>query len=246
MTRCGARTRPRSPSCRPTSGPGHGRASSRNPVAAAPPVPGSPLSRSRATGRSAWVRPSISRRNKTRTPALRPVMPVAGTSDALPSGYRAHRGTGELPSRAGDRASDRDRHRRRRGARTCSRPMRRSRWWCSRMAAGAAASAAATVMSPRVCTNEGFARSSCIWRSTTSCPIGSPARCRTPVLIGSRSGEERWTMTATWVTQLSREPVLVDDGRSFTVNLWPAEGTEVLVKLSKPATDQGSTMIDRR
>lgn len=76
------------------------------------------------------------------------------------------------------------------------------------------------------------------------------------VLIGSRSGDERNAMTATWVTQLSMEPVLVgvgidkaalthrlvDDGGSFTVNLWPSEDTKVFVKFSKPATDQGSTL----
>lgn len=70
------------------------------------------------------------------------------------------------------------------------------------------------------------------------------------VLIGSRAGDERNGMTATWVTQLSMEPVLIgvgidnsavthrliSDGGSFTVNLWSAEDTKVFVKFSKPAT----------
>ena len=69
-------------------------------------------------------------------------------------------------------------------------------------------------------------------------------------LIGSRSGEERNGMTASWITQLSMEPVLIgvgvdntavthrliSEGGSFTVNLWNAEDTRVFVKFSKPAT----------
>ena len=69
-------------------------------------------------------------------------------------------------------------------------------------------------------------------------------------LIGSRSGSERNGMTASWVTQLSMEPVLIgvgvdntavthrliSEGGSFTVNLWNAEDTRVFVKFSKPAT----------
>jgi flavin reductase (DIM6/NTAB) family NADH-FMN oxidoreductase RutF len=79
------------------------------------------------------------------------------------------------------------------------------------------------------------------------------------VLIGSRAGEERNAMTASWVTQLSMEPVLVGvgvdndavthrlitEGGSFTVNLWDAEDTKVFVKFSKPATDDGSTLNAR-
>ena len=56
-------------------------------------------------------------------------------------------------------------------------------------------------------------------------------------LIGSRSGEERNGMTASWISQLSMEPVLIgvsventavthrliSEGGSFTVNLWDAE-----------------------
>ena len=79
------------------------------------------------------------------------------------------------------------------------------------------------------------------------------------VLIGSRAGDERNAMTATWVTQLSMEPVLVGvgidntsvthrligDGGSFTVNLWDAEDTRVFVKFSKPAADDGSSLNGR-
>jgi flavin reductase (DIM6/NTAB) family NADH-FMN oxidoreductase RutF len=79
------------------------------------------------------------------------------------------------------------------------------------------------------------------------------------VLIGSRAGDERNAMTASWVTQLSMEPVLigvgVDNdavthrliaaGGSFTVNLWDAEDTKVFVKFSKPAADDGVTLNGR-
>ena len=79
------------------------------------------------------------------------------------------------------------------------------------------------------------------------------------VLIGSRSGDERNAMTASWVSQLSMEPVLigvgVDNdavthrlitvGGSFTVNLWDSEDTRVFVKFSKPATDDGTTLNGR-
>jgi flavin reductase (DIM6/NTAB) family NADH-FMN oxidoreductase RutF len=78
-------------------------------------------------------------------------------------------------------------------------------------------------------------------------------------LIGSRSGDERNAMTASWITQLSMEPVLigvgVDNsavthrlitaGGAFTVNLWNAEDTKVFVKFSKPATDDGATLNGR-
>lgn len=79
------------------------------------------------------------------------------------------------------------------------------------------------------------------------------------VLIGSRAGDERNAMTATWVTQLSMEPVLIgvgidntavthrliSAGGSFTVNLWPADDTKVFVKFSKPAADDGATLNGR-
>jgi flavin reductase (DIM6/NTAB) family NADH-FMN oxidoreductase RutF len=78
-------------------------------------------------------------------------------------------------------------------------------------------------------------------------------------LIGSRSGDERNAMTASWITQLSMEPVLIGvavdndaitcrliaDGGSFTVNLWDASDTRVFVKFSKPAVDDGSTLNGR-
>lgn len=78
-------------------------------------------------------------------------------------------------------------------------------------------------------------------------------------LIGSRAGDERNAMTASWVTQLSMEPVLigvaiendavthrlVTDGGSFTVNLWDADDKRVFVKFSKPATDDGDTLNGR-
>ena len=79
------------------------------------------------------------------------------------------------------------------------------------------------------------------------------------VLIGSRAGERRNGMTATWATQLSMEPVLIGigidntavthqlitDGGSFTVNLWRSDDTKVFVKFSKPAVDDGSSLNGR-
>ena len=78
-------------------------------------------------------------------------------------------------------------------------------------------------------------------------------------LIGSRAGDERNAMTASWITQLSMEPVLIGvavdndaitrrliaEGGSFTVNLWDATDTRVFVKFSKPAVDDGSTLNGR-
>lgn len=78
-------------------------------------------------------------------------------------------------------------------------------------------------------------------------------------LIGSRAGEERNAMTASWLTQLSMEPVLIGvgvdntavthrlitDGGSFTVNLWDAQDTRVFVKFSKPATYENGTLNTR-
>lgn len=72
------------------------------------------------------------------------------------------------------------------------------------------------------------------------------------VLVGSASGDERNGMTASWVTQLSMEPVLigvgidnkavthrlVSEGGSFTVNLWSSEDTRPFVKFSKPANSE--------
>ena len=78
-------------------------------------------------------------------------------------------------------------------------------------------------------------------------------------LIGSRSGEERNGMTASWISQLSMEPVLIgvsventavthrliSEGGSFTVNLWDAEQTRVFVKFSKPAAYADGTLNGR-
>jgi flavin reductase (DIM6/NTAB) family NADH-FMN oxidoreductase RutF len=78
-------------------------------------------------------------------------------------------------------------------------------------------------------------------------------------LIGSRAGDERNAMTASWITQLAQEPVLIGvgvdnvavtrrliaDGGSFTVNLWDATDTKVFVKFSKPAVDEGGTLNGR-
>lgn len=78
-------------------------------------------------------------------------------------------------------------------------------------------------------------------------------------LIGSRAGDERNAMTASWITQLSMEPVLIGvgvdnsavtyrlitEGGSFTVNLWDAEDTRVFVKFSKPATYEDGALNGR-
>ena len=78
-------------------------------------------------------------------------------------------------------------------------------------------------------------------------------------LIGSASGDEWNGMTASWVTQLSMEPVLIGVGidnkavthrliaesGAFTVNLWSPEDTRVFVKFSKPATREGNTLNER-
>ena len=78
-------------------------------------------------------------------------------------------------------------------------------------------------------------------------------------LVGSRDGDERNGMTASWICQLSMEPVLIgvgidrssvthrliDASGAFTVNLWDAEDTKVFVKFSKPATDDGATLNGR-
>lgn len=78
-------------------------------------------------------------------------------------------------------------------------------------------------------------------------------------LIGSRSGNERNAMTASWVTQLAMAPVLIGvsvdatavtcrliaDGGSFTVNLWDADDARTFVKFSKPARDDGAALNGR-
>lgn len=78
-------------------------------------------------------------------------------------------------------------------------------------------------------------------------------------LIGSASGEEWNGMTASWVTQLAMEPVLIgvgvdnkavthrliSEGGSFSVNLWSAEDTRVFVKFSKPAEREEASLNGR-
>jgi len=78
-------------------------------------------------------------------------------------------------------------------------------------------------------------------------------------LIGSASGEEWNGMTASWITQLSMEPViigvgidnkavthrLISEGGSFSVNLWSSEDTRPFVKFSKPAERDGNTLNGR-
>jgi flavin reductase (DIM6/NTAB) family NADH-FMN oxidoreductase RutF len=78
-------------------------------------------------------------------------------------------------------------------------------------------------------------------------------------LVGSRSDDEWNAMTASWITQLSMEPVLIGvgvdntavthrliaEGGSFTVNLWSSDDTRPFVKFSKPARKEGMTLNDR-
>jgi flavin reductase (DIM6/NTAB) family NADH-FMN oxidoreductase RutF len=73
-------------------------------------------------------------------------------------------------------------------------------------------------------------------------------------LIGTAAGEEWNGMTASWVTQVSLEPVLVAaavdraslthrliaEGRCFSVNLWSRDDTRTLVGFSKPARRDGA------
>ena len=81
----------------------------------------------------------------------------------------------------------------------------------------------------------------------------------TLALVGSRAGDEWNTMTTSWITQVSMDPVLVgvsvdntavthrliSKGGSFTVNLWSADDTRVFVKFSKPATFAEMTLNER-
>lgn len=73
------------------------------------------------------------------------------------------------------------------------------------------------------------------------------------VLVGSRSGDDWNGMTTSWVTQVAQDPVLIgigvdtvavthrliEEGGSFTVNLWDSENTRPFVKFSKPASKEG-------
>jgi flavin reductase (DIM6/NTAB) family NADH-FMN oxidoreductase RutF len=79
------------------------------------------------------------------------------------------------------------------------------------------------------------------------------------VLIGSAAGDEWNAMTASWVTQVSMEPVLIgvgvdnkavthrliSAGKHFSISLWSAEDTRVFVKFSKPAERSDSTLNGR-
>lgn len=78
-------------------------------------------------------------------------------------------------------------------------------------------------------------------------------------LIGSRAGDEFNAMTASWVTQVAMDPVLVavsidtsalthrliTAGQAFSVNLWDRADTRVFVKFSKPATHEGDALNGR-
>lgn len=78
-------------------------------------------------------------------------------------------------------------------------------------------------------------------------------------LVGSASEGEWNGMTASWITQVSMEPVLIGVGVDnkavthrlitasgvFSVNLWSAEDTRVFVKFSKPAVREGETLNGR-
>lgn len=79
-------------------------------------------------------------------------------------------------------------------------------------------------------------------------------------LIGSRSGDEWNGMTASWVTQVSMEPVLlavsvdasavtnrlVRQGGSFSINLWDRADTRPFVRFSKPARRDGLELNGRQ
>jgi len=78
-------------------------------------------------------------------------------------------------------------------------------------------------------------------------------------LVGSRHDGERNAMTTSWITQVSMEPVLIaigvdksavthrliNNGGSFSVNLWDSEDTRPFVKFSKPATFENGELNGR-
>jgi flavin reductase (DIM6/NTAB) family NADH-FMN oxidoreductase RutF len=78
-------------------------------------------------------------------------------------------------------------------------------------------------------------------------------------LIGSRHDDEWNAMTASWVTQVAMDPVLVAvsidasavtnrlvrGGGSFSVNLWDRADTRTFVKFSKPAAKEGMQLNGR-
>lgn len=78
-------------------------------------------------------------------------------------------------------------------------------------------------------------------------------------LIGAADGDDWNGMTASWVTQVAMEPVLVavsvdrtalthrliTGSRAFSVNLWSRADTRPFVSFSKPARREGSTLNGR-
>jgi flavin reductase (DIM6/NTAB) family NADH-FMN oxidoreductase RutF len=78
-------------------------------------------------------------------------------------------------------------------------------------------------------------------------------------LIGSSAGDEVNAMTASWVTQLAMEPVivgasvdaasvthrLIEASGAFSVNLWDRADTRVFVKFSKPAVHEAGMLNGR-
>lgn len=79
------------------------------------------------------------------------------------------------------------------------------------------------------------------------------------VLIGSRSGDERNAMSASWITQVAMEPVLfalsvqadavtarlIRAGGSFTINLWDAADASAMARFAKPTDVVGGAMKKR-
>jgi flavin reductase (DIM6/NTAB) family NADH-FMN oxidoreductase RutF len=78
-------------------------------------------------------------------------------------------------------------------------------------------------------------------------------------LIGAAAGEEWNGMTASWVTQVAMEPVLlaaaidrsslthrlIAEGGRFSVNLWSRDDTRTFVGFSKPARREGNSLNGR-
>jgi flavin reductase (DIM6/NTAB) family NADH-FMN oxidoreductase RutF len=75
-------------------------------------------------------------------------------------------------------------------------------------------------------------------------------------LVGSQANDEWNGMTASWVTQVAMDPVLVavgidkkavthrliEEGGAFTINLWDRANTRPFTKFSKPAQREGMTL----
>jgi flavin reductase (DIM6/NTAB) family NADH-FMN oxidoreductase RutF len=78
-------------------------------------------------------------------------------------------------------------------------------------------------------------------------------------LVGAAAGEEWNGMTASWVTQVALEPVLVAAavdraslthgliaaGRCFSVNLWSRDDTRTFVSFSRPTWREGDRLNGR-